>query len=385
MPGTDAAQTTQRARAFTTALLQRSGTVLFTSAAADDDGKLRPSPLLAEYALTPSTPEQLGVTPEPPPTIAIETVADDTPLPPLAAAAVKGGAAVLQAQAACGFQAFAKFRLNARDLDTMDLGFDAPESGSRLHSALQIFWKEVETQDKLRSMSLDDREQTLHRAIRQAMVRHLHPHGAWDEAYLALQKQRLFSLLQQWMDAELLRSSFTVLASEQERQVTVGPLSLDVRLDRIDKVAGGFVLVDYKTGASGHPKQWDSDRPDDPQLPLYTLLTGEEELKGLAFAKVRAGEMKWLGYETEPGGILPASRVNSGTRLSAYLLDQWRAILTNLAQEFADGNASVRPNHYPLTCERCAQRILCRLNPATLASADETDEETGEEWAVLDE
>ena len=376
MPGTDAARTAERARSFTTSLLARSGSALFTSAAADDNGPLRPSPLLSECNLTPLDPAAL-------PTAAVfaapiepETIADDMPLPPLADTQVRGGAAVLKSQAACGFRAFAEFRLHSSELETRDLGFDASESGSRLHSALQILWKVVKTQDTLRSMPTLERDQLLRAAIDDAMARHLHLQGAWDEAFVALQKERLHSLLQQWMDAELLRGPFTVLGSEQQQHITVGPLTLDVRLDRIDQVDGGFVLVDYKTGASGHPKQWESDRPDDPQLPLYALLDADEELQGLAFAKVRAGEMKWLGYEVEPGGILPASRINSSVRLSAKLLEDWRAVLTNLAHDFADGNAAVVPNHYPQTCEHCAQRILCRLDPASLAPTSESDDES---------
>jgi probable DNA repair protein len=374
MPGTDATRSTQRARAFTASLLARSGSVLFTSAAADDNGTLRPSPLLTEFALTPLDPGSLESVTIFAASIEPETVADDTPLPPLADHHVRGGASVLQSQAACGFQAFAKFRLHSKELDTADLGFDAPESGSRLHSALQIFWKQVKTQDRLRAMPTQDRDRLLQEAIDQAMASHLHPRGAWDEAFIALQKQRLLTLLQQWMEAELLRGPFTVLDSEVQQHIPVGPLTLDVRLDRIDQVTGGFVLVDYKTGAAGHPQQWESERPDDPQLPLYALLNADDELKGFAFAKVRAGEMKWLGYEVEPGGILPASRVNNSVRLSAELLQNWHAVLTNLAHDFAGGRATVDPNNYPQTCEHCAQRILCRLDPASLSRAAESED-----------
>lgn len=383
MPGADAARAAQRARAFTTALLQRAATVLFTSSAADDDGKLRPSPLIAELGLTQLSPEQLCVTPPHRLRINLETVADDSPLPPLAHNTVAGGARVLQLQAACGFRAFAEFRLHAKELETIDLGFDAAESGRRLHGALQLFWKEVETQDALRSMPSDDRDRKIRRAVDLAMARHLHPHNAWDVSFITLQKERLTSLLQQWLDTELQRGPFKVRESEQMQPIHVGPLTLDVRFDRIDKVDDGFVLVDYKTGASGHPNQWKGPRPDDPQLPLYALPYEPHELKGLAFAKVRVGKMKWLGYQTEPG-ILPPSRVNEVVDLSATV-EVWRATLTQLAQDFADGRANVAPRLYPRTCEHCPQRILCRLDPATLAPPEGAGEETGDEEEAWDE
>jgi probable DNA repair protein len=383
MPGADAARAAQRARAFTTALLQRAATVLFTSSAADDDGKLRPSPLIAELGLTQLSPEQLCVTPPHRQRINLETVADDSPLPPLAHNTVAGGARVLQLQAACGFRAFAEFRLHAKELETIDLGFDAAESGRRLHGALQLFWKEVETQDALRSMPSDDRDRKIRKAVDLAMARHLHPHNAWDVSFITLQKERLTSLLQQWLDTELQRGPFKVRESEQMQPIHVGPLTLDVRFDRIDKVDDGFVLVDYKTGASGHPNQWKGPRPDDPQLPLYALPYEPHELKGLAFAKVRVGKMKWLGYQTEPG-ILPPSRVNEVVDLSATV-EVWRATLTQLAQDFADGRANVAPRLYPRTCEHCPQRILCRLDPATLAPPEGAGEETGDEEEAWDE
>jgi probable DNA repair protein len=373
MPGTDAARTTDRARAFTAALLARTGTALFSSAAEDKDGKLRPSPLLAEFALTHIKPDDLCPTPAPVVRIEPETVPDDTPLPSLEASEVKGGARVLQLQAACGFRAFAEFRLSAKELETLDLGFDAPESGRRLHNALQIFWQRVKTQDALRAMPPEEREQVLRQCVDLAVERHLHPHGAWDEAYLALQRDRLYNLLEQWMDAELLRGPFTVRESEQEQPIDVGPLTLGVRFDRIDQLNEGFVLVDYKTGASGHPSQWQGDRPDDPQLPLYALPYEPGELKGLAFAKVRAGEMKWLGYQAEPG-ILPASRVNEVVDL-APTVELWRVTLTQLAHDFADGRAGVDPIDYPQTCEHCPQRILCRLDPSSLAATEDAGED----------
>jgi RecB family exonuclease len=158
--------------------------------------------------------------------------------------------------------------------------------------------------------------------------------------------------------------------------VTVGPLTLNVRMDRVDRVGEGVFLVDYKTGYAADPKQWVGWRPDDPQLPLYTLLPEAEELKGVAFAKVRTGhDMKWLGYQAEEG-ILPASRSKANVWDLASLVDEWRETLTRLAEDFAAGRADVRPKSFEQNCTRCAQRLLCRIDPTSLLSAvDEDDEE----------
>ncbi len=53
-----------------------------------------------------------------------------------------------------------------------------------------------------------------------------------------------------WLELEMERSlPFEVSLSEKDfNDVRVGPLRLNVRMDRVDEVEGGEVLIDYKTG-----------------------------------------------------------------------------------------------------------------------------------------
>ena len=162
---------------------------------------------------------------------------------------VGGGASVLKLQAACGFLAFAELRLRATEPRSGTMGLDAGESGSLLHRVLQHFWRETKTQDKLRAMSLADRDEVLMRAIDAALPSRLQLRDGWDRAYLSLQKHRLRSVLQQWLEEELRRGPFAVSDVERKELVTVGPLTLEVRVDRVDAVGEGLFFVDYKTGA----------------------------------------------------------------------------------------------------------------------------------------
>ena len=381
MPGTDAARTTQRAREVTAALLARSGTVLFTSAAADNEGQLRPAPLLTEFGVAQLSPEQLCPAPPPSPHIEPETFADDAPLPPLTTTQVRGGAAVLQAQAACGFRAFAEFRLFASGLESRDLGFDARDIGSRVHLALESFWREMKSQQRLLHATPEETDEILRLAVNTALQHNLTPRGDWDHTYLDLQRRRLHKLLKDWLEMERVRGPFQVIDSEHKVILPIGPLDLRLRLDRMDRIGvddegeDEVVLVDYKTGASAHPNLWQGNRPDEPQLPLYALHPPSGSVKAIAFAKVRPGkQMKWSGYEAEPG-ILPKARGNAAD-LNQLIAD-WRVTLTQLAQDFADGKAFVDPKAYPDTCDRCGQRLLCRLDPATLREQD--NEESVEE------
>lgn len=377
MPGSDPLHTTALCRACTEDLFRRSGRILFTAAAEDKNGKLRPSPLLEEMGVECVDAAQLVRRYPSATSIALELDVDESRLPALPSYEVEGGSSVLKLQAACGFLAFAELRLHAAAPESGDIGLDAGESGSMLHRALQYFWKKVATQDSLRSMSETERERVLTEAVEAAIPGRLLVRDRWDRAYVALVKRRMHLLLRQWLDQELQRGPFRVVDVERKELVTVGPLTLDVRVDRIDSVGDGLCLVDYKTGYDANPKQWSGPRPDDPQLPLYTLLAEAGELKGVAFAKVRAGhEMKWLGYQSEEG-ILPASRSKANIRDMASLMDEWRETLTRLAEDFAAGRADVSPKSYEQNCARCAQRLLCRVDPGLLqATGDDLDEET---------
>ena len=158
----------------------------------------------------------------------------------------------------------------------------------------------------------------------------------------------------------------------------VGPLRLNVRMDRVDEVDGGEVLIDYKTGGAS-PNDWLTERPDAPQLPLYAILSDADRLQGVAFGLVRAGEGRALkGYATTEG-ILPGkpTKLKEASTLAAQV-ERWREVLVELAEEFAAGDARVRPKSYPKTCERCGQRLLCRLDVSLL-------EEDGDEDASADE
>ena len=55
-------------------------------------------------------------------------------------------------------------------------------------------------------------------------------------------------LIEEWLAYEAQRADFTVEAGEEKLAATVGELKLQVRVDRIDAVEGGRVIIDYKTG-----------------------------------------------------------------------------------------------------------------------------------------
>ncbi len=386
MPGTDAGRDLEAARAVTERLLTSGGEVVVSYAQTSGEARQRASPLVRDVGLEEVALETLAGSEPERVVIEVERVEDDARIAPLPDRPVSGGVRVLELQAACGFRAFAEHRLGSRELESRDLGLDARESGTAVHRALEFFWSEVESQAALVSMNEDELYAALSRAIEKGLERAAsQSSGAWDEAYLAAQRERLRRLLSNWLEMEKARPAFVVTHREEEmRDVQVGPLRLRLRVDRVDVVDEAQVLIDYKTGGAS-PADWLGERPDSPQVPLYAVLAGRAEgaaaadLGAVAFGTVRAGkEAKLKGFAAR-AGLLPGRLPRMDADTFESQVDRWREVLERLAEEFAAGDARVRPKNYPTTCQRCGQRMLCRLDASLLEEIEEDGLGEGED------
>ena len=137
--------------------------------------------------------------------------------------------------------------------------------------------------------------------------------------FAELERERLAKLAREWLDIERRRAPFQVAAVEQKRDVAVAGLEFKSRIDRMDELQdGGHVLIDYKSSRMLSPKQWDGPRPDDPQLPLYAV-AAPEELAAVVFARMRPGEMRFMGFSDKPNAA--AARSKSPRSWPALLAD----------------------------------------------------------------
>jgi ATP-dependent helicase/DNAse subunit B len=155
------------------------------------------------------------------------------------------------------------------------------------------------------------------------------------------------------------RLPFRVLEQEQGREVTIGPLKIALRSDRVDELEDGrLVILDYKTGEI-KTDAWAGERMKEPQVPLYCI-TSEREVAAAALVQLKTGECKTLGLGA--AGILPHLRKmnTSADGEIEHELPAWRAALEDLANRFQDGEATVDPRDRA-ACDFCKLPGLCRI------------------------
>ncbi len=371
-------------------LLSSAPEVCFSYARQGEDAETRPSRMVVRVAGTPQglPAELIAPAAQPPLTIPFE----DFSMTEFRLDRVAGGASVLTYQSQCPFKAFATARLAAQSWNPAEPCLTAAQRGQLLHAVLHSIWggpKSGGRRTLTEFRAIGDRQAFIADHVRRATQSALKQavRERLPQRYLEMEERRLNYLIGEWLDYELTRVEFTVLQTEAERTVEYAGLSFDLRLDRIDQLSDGTLLViDYKTGAVT-PKSWELPRPDDVQLPLYaSFALGEQEtLGGLAFAKVRRGDdLGFAGHINDARATLISSlRGTSGlvkNKLDEQKIRDWKREIEDLVRNFLAGRAEVNPREYPETCTRCGLHALCRIQEhRVLLAAD--DNATGEESA----
>ena len=284
---------------------------------------------------------------------------------------VTGGVDIIESQATCAFQAFARHRLGARVPADMGSGLAPEERGILLHKMLAAFWQDVGDQAAL--LALDDEavRARVGRAVTAALGeldarrwRTLPPPVAHAES------ARLAATMHAWIaSVERGRPPFTVVATEAPGRLALGGLELKFRVDRVDALAaGGLAIIDYKSGRAPGPARWFAARPSGTQVGLYALAqsarTPTEPVVAAAYAQLKAGAVKVIGLAAD-AGVWPGLRSLPGVR--GVALDEWSKVepawrnqYGALAAEFRDGHAEVAPRD-AAACRLCGLQPLCRI------------------------
>ena len=374
----------QAAHAVTGRMLASAAEVVVSCPQRSADEELRPSPLIARLPV--AGPEALRLWPAPTWRDEVHestllTVLDEDPAPPLEDEQARGGSTVFKLQAACPFRAFAELRLGARALRKADIGLDAMTRGSLMHRILEKVWDALVSSEQLVAMDAAQLKALACSKVDEAIdeIARRYPR-TFTGRFKEMEAERLGRQVLEWLEQEKNRAPFRVVEREGKHEAIAGGVRVRLKIDRIDELADGRrVVIDYKTGEV-RASQWFGERPEEPQLPLYSMAVGGD-VAGLLFAQVKAGGMGFKGVIEDEGlvaGVKPWKKLQQTREVNSWLevLLRWRATMKGLGGAFRNGDARVDPKRYPATCAYCELTPLCRINELNALNSESCNTET---------
>lgn len=179
-------------------------------------------------------------------------------------------------------------------------------------------------------------------------------------AFIERERERLSKLAYRWIEFEVNREDFSVVALEKKFSTTIGGLDLSLRVDRIDSTDElSCLIIDYKTGLAS-PNSWLPPRLNEPQMPLYAIAVPETD--GLAYQKIPAkGKITMTGFADSVDGKKKLKPVPDllGSDFSEAKA-KWKSELEATVQEYKNGEARVDPINVNTVCKHCHLMGLCR-------------------------
>jgi len=359
------------ARTITRRLLETADDCVFSYPVQLDGETVLPSPLLSGAQAVPpgQLPGWAGDSWLATVHAADKPVVDPLLMPgPLKYDTARGGSSILRHQALCPFRAFASNRLGAEGLETPADGISALLHGGLIHKVLENFWRETRTQETLLRLDADALEARIRKHVDQLVeeersLKH-------RPEFRGVEGDRLARLTAAHLELEKTREPFEVIGFEREIQQEIEGQTIRLVIDRVDRLPGGDdVIIDYKTGKV-EPKKWFGERPEDPQLPLYSI-SAEATPAAIAFAVIRDDDCLYRGVVTRDG-IFPGLPPRPGKNNSAIIgagadmpgtIKNWRQVLHRLMAEFLAGEAAIDPRDGRKTCNSsyCDLQSLCRI------------------------
>jgi probable DNA repair protein len=280
-------------------------------------------------------------------------IAAEDPVPPVAAdEAVRGGAYTVQRQTIEPFAAFVYGRLGVRPADPIEAGIAPSLRGNIIHNALHTLFAGRPHQADIKSWDAKNVEQRLGSAIDSALAEHLRHADPAQRRLLGLERARLLRLLGDFIAAEADRAEYSVAEVEKSIDYEAHGVRLKLRIDRLDRLADGSLLViDYKTGSPRNLLDKDGN-PLDLQLVVYADAL-EDVIGGLALINIDSREISYkeTGASSVPGEQSPD--------VWPEQLAAWKEEVQDALREIAAGD--VRTNLLMTADEGRPLAILSRL------------------------
>ncbi len=266
-----------------------------------------------------------------------------------------GGTSLFRLQATCPFRAFLELRLGAKEIDEPVTGIGYKQRGSLAHRVLEDFYRSYRSSETLAGLTDRDLSDCLNELLAQRVRELPGMRRPFMRTVADLETQRILPQLIRFVALDRLRGDFRVLKSEEGNEVVVGPLRVGLKLDRLDELADGSLLVvDYKTGQV-KKGGWNPGKPGEMQLPVYATFVGKP-VSGIAFAQISAHDVKYDGIADsaiEIDGLVSVDKLRhkftdgDGKKIESWdaLMGAWRDCLLSLAHEFTQGDCSINPRH----------------------------------------
>ena len=277
-----------------------------------------------------------------------------------------GGSAMLKDYNVNPLKTYLKWRLGARPLGEVVLGVSALERGNAIHAALEVIWQSLGGSAALQDCTAEQISQLVNdsavAALDDVFARRFAPLSV---RLRMLEKQRLQNTLENWLKLEADRPGFIIESLERALVFSIGGQTLRLRIDRIDRLEDGqLILIDYKSGAT-QPSGWLDDAVTEPQLPLYVCamdnLMGKDNVDddvesdssnkppmAIAFARLKAGDLAYEGISPDEGSALDIQGIKNLAAKRNHDIDDWSALaahwqqkLTLAINEIAAANAAV--------------------------------------------
>jgi probable DNA repair protein len=266
------------------------------------------------------------------PAAARETLADAAP--PVASTRAPGGTGALGRQARCPLRAFLQDRLGARPLEPLAFGVPPRLRGIATHRAAEALLEDLPAQAGFAAKA-GAVAQSVERALAKLFGRARRPLAALYE----LEAEQLERVLAALLREEGRRAPFRVRAVEQRATVAVGPLTFEVRIDRVDELADGTIaIIDYKTSERATSGEWFGARLRDAQVPLYATQSADS-VTAAVVARLKPAEARYLGFW--PDGVFPGRATKAAHPDAGVQLALWRAQLEELALELKGGDTRI--------------------------------------------
>ncbi len=334
----------------------------------DETLTLKPTRLLQQWIEWENVSHTEPLQPMPFSPVALEKVCDDTQGPQAEAGQTTGGIRLLNDQSACPFRAFGIHRLKAKEHREPKPGMPAKDRGTLVHDVLERFWKETHDSEGLAQLDDPALQQKVTALVEQRLAEYVAQFPrALDAQGQHLEIQNVVPKVVRWLALERHRPGFVTEHLEDKMTLSIGPLILEGKPDRIDRLeTGERVVIDYKTGKTSRSDWNPSVRLKDGQLPAYAL-TLDPPPKAIAFARVGKDQAKFDGFasgDTQIDGIEAIENYRRAPFKAIddwqELLDAWRQGLESLASEYQQGQAAVDPVK-PIVCRYCHLKAVCRI------------------------